>query len=669
MTENQLRFETSPYLLQHASNPVYWRPWGPNALAEASTKNKPILLSVGYAACHWCHVMARESFENPEIAQLMNTLFINIKVDREERPDIDEIYQHALSLLDKPRGWPLTMFLNPTGEPFWGGTYFPPTPRHGQPGFAEILKTVSDYWEKSPSDILKNVSALKTGLAKLTQTKRGPLISLSTAETAALRLNKEFDKIHGGIGSAPKFPNLSVLELIWRTYIRCNHSELRKTTELTLERMSQGGIFDHLGGGFARYSTDPEWLAPHFEKMLYDNAQHIETLGLCWKKSQNPLFESRLKDTIQWLINDMTCEGGAFAATLDADSQGEEGKFYVWSAGEIEQVLGPDAAFFMEAYDVSEGGNWKGKTILNRLSPQKNYGEKEEKTLEGLRHRLLLVRNQRPRPRRDDKILADWNGLAIAALAPNSIVFNEMSWLEHASDAFEFVTKNMIRDQRLYHSWCNGSLKTLGTLDDYACLIKGALALFETTGRREYLKTSMDLTHTLNKHYWDPDGGGYYFIADDSDGLIVRPKRAEDHSTPAGNSVMLKNLARLYYLTGDETFRIQAEEIISAFSGHAMENFFPHAALFSGVEFFRNAVQVFIVSSDYNDAALALQSVCLKSCDPNIISSIYTETDNLPKNHPAHGKNMLNGRPTAFVCRNERCSLPITTPAELSAHL
>ena len=665
MTQNRLAGETSPYLLQHADNPVHWNPWGPEALESAKAQNKPILLSIGYAACHWCHVMAHESFENDEIAAVMNDLFINIKVDREERPDLDAIYMHSLALLGQQGGWPLTMFLTPDGEPFWGGTYFPPESRYGRPGFPDVLRTIHGYWLDKPDDIAKNVSTLRDAIANMATSKGGGEVSLEVIERAAQRLAQEFDKVNGGIGTAPKFPNPSILELLWRTYKRCGHVDLRDTVLLTLENMCQGGIYDHLGGGFARYSVDAQWLAPHFEKMLYDNAQLIDLLTWAWQETGNPLFADRVRETIDWTMREMIAEGGGFAATLDADSEGEEGKFYVWDETAIDAALGTNSALFKEAYDVTHGGNWEGKTILNRNAAERTFSEDEEKILTLCRQQLLAERDKRIRPGWDDKVLADWNGLMIAAMAEAGAVFDNPDWLTTARTAYDFVRDHMVRDGRLLHSYRNGLLKHVGTLDDYAGMIRAALVLREITGEAGYLDNAENWAGLLDQHYWDTEGGGYFFTADDAEALIVRTKNATDHATPSGNGVMVSVLAQLYFMTGKESYRTKADILVTAFSGELAENFFPLAALMNGIERLQCGQQLVIVGNRQDPQSQELLRGIFATCLPNRILTVISPEENLPENHPASGKTQKGGVATAYVCVGTVCSLPLTDKAEL----
>ncbi|MFZ0403145.1 MAG: thioredoxin domain-containing protein, partial [Pseudolabrys sp.] len=414
--ENRLAQATSPYLLQHKHNPVDWWTWGPEALAEAKTSNRPILLSVGYAACHWCHVMAHESFEDEATAQVMNELFVNIKVDREERPDIDQIYMNALHLLGEQGGWPLTMFLTPQAEPVWGGTYFPKETRFGRPAFVDVLREVARLFREEPGRIEQNRTALLSRLTDKARPAGKVTIGLKELDAAAMQVGNMFDRVNGGLRGAPKFPQPAILEMLWRAGLRTKDARFFETVEHSLERMSEGGIYDHLGGGFSRYSVDERWLVPHFEKMLYDNAQLLELLALAFQRSSTPLFAQRARETVEWLRREMTTDEGAFAASLDADSEGEEGKFYVWSKNEIVELIGPEAGEFLARYyDVTDEGNFEGHNILNRLKTVPR-SEADEARLSRLRAILLEARAGRVRPSLDDKVLADWNGLMIAAL-------------------------------------------------------------------------------------------------------------------------------------------------------------------------------------------------------------------------------------------------------------
>jgi hypothetical protein len=683
---NRLGGETSPYLLQHRANPVAWRPWGEAAFTEARNAGKPVLLSVGYAACHWCHVMAHECFEDRDIADAMNRLFVNIKVDREERPDVDSIYQAALALLGQQGGWPLTMFLTPEGEPFWGGTYFPPEPRYGRPGFPQVLHAVAEIYANDKERVAKNTTALKDALGKLSENQRGEAIPLEALDQVALRLLEEVDPREGGVGSAPKFPQPALLKLFWRAWKRGGVDALRLAAELTMTKMCQGGIYDHLGGGFARYAVDARWLVPHFEKMLYDNAQLVEVLTWLWQDTRHPLYEQRLRETVGWVLREMIADAdgsgqqpsGAFAATLDADSEGEEGRFYVWTEAEIDALLGEAAALFKAHYDVRPQGNWEGKTILNRSAATRQNGPaldaETEARLAACRATLLGARAQRVWPGWDDKVLADWNGLMITALAEAALAFDEPAWLTAAETAFAFVCREMQRDGRLHHAWRHGQLKHPATLDDYAAMSAAALALLEATGEADYLSQAEAWVALLDRRYWDPASGGYFLTADDTPGLIVRTKTAYDSAVPSGNGTMLGVLARLYYLTGKVEYRTRADTLATAFSGELTRNFFPLATLLNAAEVLISAQQVVIVGARGTPDTDALLRTVTARCLPNRILQVVAPGEALPAGHPAAGKGQVAGtdnKPaaTAYLCHGQACSLPITEPAKLAAAL
>ena len=575
---NLLGDETSPYLLQHAHNPVHWRPWGAAALSEAAAADKPILLSIGYAACHWCHVMAHESFEDPQTAALMNAMFVNIKVDREERPDIDHLFMSALHALGEQGGWPLTMFLTPDGSPFWGGTYFPPEPRWGRPSFRQVLQGVAAAYREDDKMVAQNTGALRRHLQQQSAAQSGDLPTpthLDAVANAYLRLN---DAEQGGLRGAPKFPNAPIFRFLWQNAFRTGDPAGQDVLHLMLQRMSQGGIYDHLGGGFSRYSTDAVWLVPHFEKMLYDNAQLLELLAFAHAHRPSDLYAARAAETVGWLTRDMTAEQvdgcAAFAASEDADSEGEEGKFYVWTDAEIDSLVGADAASFKRAYDVTPGGNWEGHTILRRVTPEGSA--EEEAALARARSILLSARAQRVRPGRDDKVLADWNGLAIAALARAASVFERPEWLARAREAFGFVMTQMgAPDGRVQHAWRLGRVTAAGLLDDQAAMARAALALREATGEATYLAEAEQIIAATQAHFSD-DHGGFYTTADDAaDVPLARPRTAADNATPAGVGLLAEVLARLFHLTGDTAWGARTEALLRAFSdperiaGHA----------------------------------------------------------------------------------------------------
>ena len=678
MSSNRLGQQSSPYLLQHRDNPVHWQPWDEASLAEAARDGKPILLSIGYAACHWCHVMAHESFEDPAIATLMNQLYVNIKVDREERPDLDAIYQAALGLLGEHGGWPLTMFLTPKGEPFWGGTYFPPTARFGRPGFAEVLRSIHGVYRREPAKVTQNTEALAKALQAMASRPGGGEIGLELTERVANRLLAEVDPVHGGLGAAPKFPQTMALELLWRAYCRGGPETLRDAVLHTVERMSQGGIYDHLGGGYSRYSTDERWLAPHFEKMLYDNALLLELLARLWQETRATLFARRAAETAGWVLSDMIAPEGGFASAFDADSEGEEGKYYVWSAAEIDALLGDHAAAFKAAYDVAPGGNWEGKAILNRshLTPRllgpandDDDDDDDEARLAPLRATLLEARGGRVPPLKDDKVLADWNGLMIAALALAGAVFGRAEWIAAAAASFDFVRRRMTVDGRLAHSYRDGRLATVAFIDDYASMARAALALYEIAGDAAYLAHAEDWVAVADRHYWDAAAGGYFFTADDGEALIVRGKNAFDSASPSGNAMMLEVLARLHALTAKDAYRERGAAIIAAFGSEAERNPAAACALLNAAETLRSTIQVVLVGEAGADAMERLRRTVFETNAPNRVLAAIAPGTALPEGHPAAGKTAIDGQATAYVCIGTTCSLPITTPESLRTAL
>ena len=669
---NLLGQETSPYLLQHKDNAVHWQPWGTEAFETAKHEGRPVLLSVGYAACHWCHVMAHESFEKDEIADQMNELFVNIKVDREERPDIDAIYQHALAFLGQQGGWPLTMFLTPDGKPFWGGTYFPPESRMGRPGFPDVLREIHRIYRSEPEKVTKNTTALVDALGQLAKPQKdGPVSAFSPAilDQVAEHLVGQIDTIHGGMRGAPKFPNCAILEFLWRAWFRTGHNAYRDAVLVSLDRMCQGGIYDHLGGGFARYSTDPHWLAPHFEKMLYDNAQLIDILVAVWQDTGNPLYEARVRETVDWVRREMIAEGGGFASTQDADSEGVEGRFYVWAADEIDRLLGPRSSAFKAAYDVSPDGNWEGHNILNRSARLALGAPEDEELLAECRAILFRERDARPKPGWDDKVLADWNGLMIAALANAALALDESGWLPLAGRAFDAVVERMSAGDRLLHSYRDGQAKHTALIDDYAAMAGAAIALFEATGDARYLDRARRWVAVANEQYWDDTHGGYFFTAADAEGLIVRTRSAADNATPAGNGIMAGALLRLYYLTGDDTYRERGETLIQAFASELGRSSLTLTTLMNNYGLLDGATQIAIIGDRAAADTQALLQTVHRKGPPNRVVLAVPPNAELPAGHPATGKTVMDGQATAYVCIGQTCSLPLTDPGALAAAL
>jgi uncharacterized protein YyaL (SSP411 family) len=665
--ENRLAHETSPYLLQHKSNPVDWWPWGPAALVEAKRSNKPILLSVGYAACHWCHVMAHESFEDAATAAVMNELFVNIKVDREERPDIDQIYMSALHLLGERGGWPMTMFLTPDGEPFWGGTYFPNTSKFGRPGFTDVLRNVSRIFHEEPQNVEQNRAAIMARLAESARPTGKVTIGVAELDRAAAQIGGLIDPLHGGLRGAPKFPQAMMLEFLWRAGQRTGTERYFAAVELTLERICQGGIYDHLGGGFSRYSVDERWLVPHFEKMLYDNALLLELLGLAYQRTGRELFRIRARETVGWLEREMTTPGGPFCASLDADSEDEEGKFYVWSLAEITQVLGPqDAEYFAARYDVTPDGNFEGHNIINRLNDLPRNMDDDER-LAPLRQKLLMARAKRVRPGLDDKVLADWNGLMIAALVNAGIIFDEPSWLQNAARAFLFIDAKMSHGDRLGHSWRDGRLLFPGLASDHAAMIRAALALHEAIGESGYLERALAWQAGLDRHYADPATGGYFLTASDAEGLVVRPNSTADEATPNPNAVAAQNLVRLAFYSGQDAWRRQADQLLDGLLPIANDNLFMHMALLNALDLRLRAAEIVVVGTGPQAHELAEAALKQPFLDRVVLRAPSPQA--LPNLHPAQDKLKSAPGVAAYVCVGETCSLPVASSEQLSRTL
>jgi uncharacterized protein YyaL (SSP411 family) len=642
---------------------VDWWQWGPEALAFARDNNRPILLSVGYAACHWCHVMAHESFEDAATAAVMNELFVSIKVDREERPDIDQIYMQALHHLGEQGGWPLTMFLTPKAEPVWGGTYFPKDSKFGRPAFKDVLREVSRLFREEPQKIEANRAALLARLADKARPQGKVTIGASELDGIAQRLGNNFDSVNGGLRGAPKFPQAPILEMLWRAGLRTGDQRFFEVVEHSLERMCQGGIYDHLGGGFSRYSVDERWLVPHFEKMLYDNAVLLELLALGYARGGKyaALFRERARETVGWLKREMTTAGGAFSASLDADSEGEEGKFYVWGKNEIIELLGPDAGeFFARHYDVTDDGNFEGHNILNRLDAPET-SDADAARLAQLREILLNAREGRVRPGLDDKVLADWNGLMIAALVNAGMVFDEPDWIEMAKGAFDFIAREMTKGDRLGHSWRDGKLLYPGLASDFTNMMKAALALHEATGERGFLDQALGWQAALDAHYADTETGGYYLTADDTDGLILRPHSTNDDATPNHNAIAAHNLIRLAAFTGDETWRAKADTLIERILSAAGDSLFGQITLLNALDLRLGGAEIVVTG----DASALIEAALKVPFIRRVVVRARSASD-LPPSHPAQEKLKAASGAAAFVCAGERCSLPVTNAAEIA---
>ncbi len=670
MSRNFLDAETSPYLLQHKDNPVHWRPWGKEALAEADESSKPILVSVGYAACHWCHVMAHESFEDPETAALMNKLYVCVKVDREERPDLDQQFQLTLNALGQQGGWPLTVFLTPKGEPFWGGTYFPKEARDGRPAFKTVLGEIAQLVKTSSPSIVQNKEQIAELFERTWNQSRAGGLNPQLLNQAAVRVGQRFDIFFGGVAGAPKFPNTPMVELLWRAFLRTNVLQFQQLTSITLDFMCQGGMYDHLGGGFARYSTDDRWLIPHFEKMLYDNAQIVDLLTLVWQFGRSELYRQRIEQTLGWMLREMVVEGAGFASSIDADSEGEEGKFYLWSEAEIDAALaGTFVQRFKDVYGVTREGLYHGKNILNRQNAILPLSNADEAMLAKQRETLFGVREQRAKPQRDDKVLADWNGLAIAALATAGAVFRRTDWTGAAIHGFQFVCEKLGDGDRLFHSYRNGKRQHPGFADDYAQMARAALVLWEMTGDYAALKRAEAWTRVLDHHFWDQTFGGYCFTANDAEPSKVRIRTALDSQIPPANGTMIGVLGRLHFITGNQDYRDRSNLLLQAFGNELATSFMQMASYLNGFEFIMDTVQVVIVGSITDPRTHTLSQTVLGRSLPNRVLMIVRPDQKLPPTHPAHGKTMEGGQPTAYICRNNTCSAPITSPVALSQAL
>jgi uncharacterized protein len=669
--QNELSRAASPYLLQHAHNPVHWRMWGEAALAEAKALNKPILLSVGYAACHWCHVMAHESFEDEATAAVMNELFVNIKVDREERPDIDHIYMTALHAFGERGGWPLTMFLTPAGEPFWGGTYFPKESNYGRPAFVSVLKTVAEVFSGDPARIQKNTEIIGRELSKPVPGGGEGGLSLAQLDGLVPHIANIIDPVAGGLNGAPKFPNTPILELLWRAGARLGKHSYRELVKLTLTKMSEGGICDHLGGGYARYSTDAQWLVPHFEKMLYDNAQILEMLALCHHEYGGRLFQARAEEMVNWLRREMTIPEGAFCASLDADSEGVEGKFYVWTYPEILGLLGPeDAAFFGQFYDANRFGNWDDAAhgghaiILNRLDTPKPAPD-DEARLAPLRQKLFEAREKRVRPGLDDKILADWNGLMIAALVHAATIFKKPEWIVLAARAYEFIVgvlqfTDASGNRRLAHGWRAGVLVRPGLALDHAAMMRAGLALHEARNfgpalTRDYLADAVGFAEALETYHRDPESGLLAMPAKDAGDVILRLAPTADDAIPNAHPVYLSALVRLAGLTGEARWLARADALFAATVASVRANLVGHAGILNALDFRLRAKEIVTAGpgrKELTEAALGLPFTA------RIVMDIG-QPETIPEGHPAKAQVEAAGAAAAFVCAGGVCSLPV----------
>jgi uncharacterized protein len=673
---NKLIRETSPYLLQHAHNPVDWYPWGEEAFHKAKSENKPVLLSIGYSACHWCHVMEHESFENEKIAALMNELFVNIKVDREERPDLDEIYMNAVQMLTGRGGWPMTMFLTPDRKPFYGGTYFPPEDRLGMPGFPRILLGVSQVYRERPEDVEKSVSQILGALERMSESQQtGKNFSTSIIVDGAEKVARAYDSDNGGLGQAPKFPNAGVYELFLRHHARSKNERFLEMVVHTLTKMAQGGIYDHLGGGFHRYSVDAKWLVPHFEKMLYDNGQLLRIYAHAYTITREPLFKTVIDETVEYLLREMLHPEGGFYSTQDADSDGEEGKFFVWTTAEINRVLGDqDAEVFCRMYDVGEPGNFEGKNILHPIltvDQASQFFRQEPSVIEALidrsKQKLFVEREKRIRPFRDEKIIMAWNGLMLSGLAEAAKVTENIAAGAAAKQTVEFIFNNMFRDGFLLHTYKDGRSKLLGYLDDYAFLAVGLLDLYEASFERSYLDRAVELTDIMLQEFWDERDGGFFFTGKSHEQLISRAKPVFDASIPSGNAMATQLLLRLHHLTGKDHYRVNSETVLRSYYDAMESQPFGFAHLLCALDAYLAETTEIMIVGDPADAGVHKFMAEINSLYlPNKVVQLAAPDVALSSISPLlQGKTQIDRKATAYVCQNFTCSAPVTSEKEL----
>ncbi len=674
---NRLINETSPYLLQHVDNPVDWYPWGEEALQRAREEDKPILLSIGYAACHWCHVMAHESFEDEETADFMNEHFVNIKVDREERPDLDSIYMSAVQAMTGQGGWPMTVALTPDGEPFFGGTYFPPTNRYGMPSFRQVLLGLVRAWQERRSDIASNAADIAEHISRrVVLGQQSDVLDEGLFKGAVAALSTNFDSHKGGFGGAPKFPPSMTIEFLLRHFLQTKDDQALHMAEHTLKQMAFGGMYDQIGGGFARYSTDNDWLVPHFEKMLYDNGLLARAYLHAWKVTGRPLYRRIVEETLDWAIKEMRHEEGGFYSSLDADSEGEEGKFYVWQAAEIDEALGDEAALFKAYYGVREGGNWEGNNILHITDSLDVVAQRFDLEPEVARQRLNTVsqklydlRANRVWPGLDDKVLTAWNGLLLAALAEAGWDFKRPDYLDAAVQNAEFLYRTMrTTDGRLLRTWKAGSeAKYNAYLEDYAYLADALLALYQATFDERWFVWAKALADQMIAHFQDSEHGGFFDTSDDHETLIHRPKELQDNATPCGNSMAAQALLKISLYTGEGHYWDLAETAVSALYGAMLKypNGFAH--WLGAADFIVGEAREIAIAGEAAAAETqALLDVVYGEYRPNLVTAVGTEGGVIPL---LADRPQKDGRATAYVCRKFVCRLPVTTPEALVGQL
>jgi uncharacterized protein YyaL (SSP411 family) len=675
---NRLSSATSPYLQQHQDNPVDWYPWGQEALDLAKKEQKPIFLSVGYSSCHWCHVMAHESFEDPETAAFMNEHFVNIKVDREERPDIDSIYMTAVQALTGHGGWPMSVFLTPERVPYYGGTYWPPEPRQGMPSFRQVLEAVADAWENKREDVEENAQNVKQFLdAASTRVPRATELSEDLYDEAVKAFAQSFDGKYGGFGNAPKFPQPSIIEFLQRFIRRRNDTRAVRMVEVTLDQMAAGGMYDQLGGGFHRYSVDAQWLVPHFEKMLYDNAQLAQVYLDGYRQLGHQRYATVVQQTLRWVLREMTAPEGGFYSTQDADTEGEEGLFYLWSPEEIDALLSEEDAKIAKLYwGIEPGGNFEGRTILtNRVTNEeiaRRLGiklDEVDKRVEAIRGALLAARDQRVRPGRDEKIIASWNGMMIRPMAEAGIVFREPAFSEAAVRAGEFLLTALFPETGALHSIRSGISGTGAFLDDYSHAIDAFLALYQTTFDRKWFEAALRLTKTVVEQFSDDETGLFFDAAATAEALVTRPRDLQDGAVPSGNAVLALDLITLSHMTMEDDYRSRAEAILRPLASVAASQPLGVSKALCAIEaYLASAQEIAIAAKEGDEQIWEFQRVYFDRYNPNAIVGLAVDGDEsaIAGMPFLEYRPLRNGEPAAYLCEHFTCMPPVTTTEELA---
>jgi uncharacterized protein YyaL (SSP411 family) len=679
---NRLANETSPYLLQHQDNPVDWYPWGPEALERSRRENRPILLSVGYSACHWCHVMEHESFEDPETARMMNEHFVNIKVDREERPDIDSIYMNAVQQMTGHGGWPMTVFLTPDGAPFYGGTYYPPEPRHGMPSFRQVLLGIAEAYRERRGDVDRSAEELR-GALRQSMSMRGPAQTLDTPvlDRAYHALAARFDARHGGLGGAPKFPQPMTLEFLLRHWSRTGNPEALRMVEHTLRKMAGGGMYDQIGGGFHRYSVDAKWLVPHFEKMLYDNALLARAYLHAYQATGDAEYRRVVEEVLLYVQREMRSPEGGFYSAQDADSEGEEGKFYVWAPEEVDAVLGPeDGPLFRRFYDVTEAGNFEGKNILHMDRASEEVAREAgvpvvelERVLARGRELLYEARSERVWPGRDDKVLTSWNAMMLQSFAEAARVLGRSEYEEVAVESADFLLRELRRNGRLLRTWKGGEAKIDAFLEDHALLVDALIALYEATGDLRRVREARELAEQMLERFWEEEEGVFYDTAADAESLVVRPRDPFDNATPSGTSAAALALLRLASLTGEGRYARVAIQVLQGMGELLTRIPAAFGHLLSALDFHLAVPrEVVVVGRRGEEDTEALLEVLRHGFRPNTLLALRDpgaggEVEELIP--LLEGRTQLDGRATAYVCERYTCQLPVTDAQALEAQL